>query len=74
MPSLPQAQVEELLNGPGLAPPNGIIPNFKDPSSQKQVVIAANVICLVIASIGLFIRVYTKVFLVKRYGWEDCKS
>ena len=74
MPSLPPINIEALLNGPGLAPPHGVIPNFIHPSGQQGVIIAANAICVAIATISLLIRMYTKVFLVKRYGWEDCES
>lgn len=72
MSSLTPAEIQELLNGPGLTPPPGIIPNFINPTNETGTNIAANTICLAIATICLFIRMYTKVFLVK-YGWEDCK-
>ena len=74
--SLPMdpATMEKLLEGPGLKPPPGILPNFVDPPSQFERNIAVNSLCLIIATICVFIRAYTRICIMRSYGWEDCKK
>ena len=61
------------LNCPGLPPPEGVIPNFVDPPTLEHVQIAATVVCLTLAVFTTVLRMYTKVFIIKAIGWEDCK-
>ena len=61
------------LNCPGLQPPAGIIPNFVNPPSLENVQIAAAVVCLVLATLTTLLRMYTKMFIIKAVGWEDCE-
>ena len=67
------AAMEKLLEGPGLKPPPGIIPNFIDPPSLYGINIAVNSTCLIVATICVAIRAYTKFVIMRIHGWEDCE-
>lgn len=69
---LASTSTEPKLEG-GLPPPPGVTPNFTNPYSVQPTIIATLVICIVVPSIFVFLRVYTKLFLAKTHGWEDCK-
>ena len=57
----------------GSPPPPGITPNFDDPPSQLRAINAVVISCLTIATIFAWLRLYTKVFVKRSYGSEDCK-
>ena len=56
-----------------LAPPSGVTPNFIDPYSIQNSLIAWSVVCLTLTSLTTAIRLYTKLYIVKAHGWEDCR-
>lgn len=56
-----------------VAPPSGITPDFENPTSRAGRLLAANVACLVIATIFVVLRLYTNIFLVRVIGWDDCE-
>lgn len=59
---------------PSLPPPPGITPNFHEPYSldpYQQIEIVA---CVLITTITLIGRIYTKLALIKHFTWEDCIS
>lgn len=58
----------------GLQPPPGVIPNFVDPWSFGGTIMALSVVGVVTATITTFLRMYTRVFIAKNQGWDDCKS
>ena len=62
-----------LASIPGLAPPPGVVPNFVDPYSLESIQIASTVLCLTLALLSTLLRMYAKLFIIKAYGWEDCK-
>ena len=68
------ATMEQLLEGPGLEPPPGVIPNFVSPPSQKAANVACQSVCLTLATFCVFIRMYTRFFIIRSHGWEDCTS
>ncbi|OTA97789.1 hypothetical protein M434DRAFT_26525 [Hypoxylon sp. CO27-5] len=55
---LSPAHLEDALNGPALRPPAGVTPNFEHPGNKNAVSLVALVICLVVASTSLVIRMY----------------
>lgn len=65
------ATLEQILEGPGLEPPPGVLPNFIDPQSQSAANLACNIICLTVATICVAIRIYTRFVITKSHGWED---
>ena len=66
-------QIEKLLNGPSLAPPRGVVPNFVDPDNFHVWFIVTAVVCLTFSTLALAMRIYTKMFITRRTEWEDCK-
>lgn len=57
----------------GLPPPAGVIPNFTNPYSIITVGLAANLLFLTLTTITTAIRCYTKLFLIRKQGWDDCQ-
>jgi hypothetical protein len=56
-----------------LPPPPGVNPNFENPESQGYRVVLAIAILFPLATIVLFLRVYTSVVIVRNFGTDDCK-
>ena len=57
-----------------LEPPPGITPNFVDPISLKKYDICGQTVCLTISTLAVWMRMYSKLRLIKAVGWEDCES
>lgn len=72
--ALTPEQLEALLNGPALAPPDGVIPNFDNPPNQTYIGAAVVPICLAATTIAVLLRVYARIFCVKKVGLPDGKS
>ena len=43
------------------------------PYSIYNALAAGTVLCLTLATLTTAIRLYTKFFIIKSHGWEDCK-
>ncbi|OTA57986.1 hypothetical protein K449DRAFT_437007 [Hypoxylon sp. EC38] len=63
--SLTPAAQEAILNGPSMTPPDGVTPNFNDPTSHNTAARVVLSVCLAISSIFFLIRVYGAWFVVK---------
>ena len=57
----------------GLQPPPGVIPNFTNPYSITKATAAATIIFLILTTITTGIRCHTKIFIIRKQGWEDCQ-
>ncbi|RCI10277.1 hypothetical protein L249_8579 [Ophiocordyceps polyrhachis-furcata BCC 54312] len=68
--NLPPARQQAILNGPGLAPPHGVAPNFVDPPNRTSMGIAIISVCLVLATVTGLIRLYSRI-CVKKIHVED---
>ena len=68
-----RTQYNEWLNGPAFERIPGTPPSHDSDSLQKYDV-PCQAICLTIVTILLFIRAYTKGYILKALGWDDCKS
>lgn len=55
------------------APPPGVKPNFINPESRQNEMVAANAACLTIGILFLLMRLWTRLFLTRSIGWDDCK-
>lgn len=64
----------DLTNIPGMLPPPGVIPNFDNPFSRGGIYIAAATTIVVAMVMFVTCRLYTKYFIVRKLGWDDCKS
>ena len=75
LPNVPLTpeQLQGLLNGPAEKPPAGTLPDFDDPSNMNHVQTVTLTLCISIATIALFLRMYTKVFLICKIAYEDCE-
>lgn len=57
----------------GLPPPPGVIPNFIDPPKNQVGVIVVGILGLLLTTVCVWVRVWTKFRITKRIEWEDCK-
>lgn len=57
---------------PAGPPPEGILPNFTSPSTLKTPVVTVNVAFLTIATLFVCLRLYTRKFINRLLGPEDC--
>lgn len=68
-----QLQRETLLNGPALLPPAATLPDFQKAPGLERVFLATNVLSFGLPSAALLLRIYTKHFLLRSIGYDDCK-
>jgi hypothetical protein len=66
-----QSTIDAILDGPALAPPLGVRPNFENPQNLSHPELA--VLQLVIATAVVVMRVYTKLGVVRKMWAEDCE-
>lgn len=55
------------------APPNGIKPNYHGSNPNGTVYIVVTVIGLTLATMTTLTRIYTKAFIKRCLGWDDCE-
>ena len=67
-----EAEMAALLMGPGLEPPTGVLPNFVNPYSYKDYILFTLILCLAMSTVLVAIRMYTRGFIAKSIGLEDC--
>ena len=67
-------QLQALLNGPALAAPPGVISNFSDPPSSYDAAVAINIVFLVLSTLTLAMRIYTKVRIIHQMALADCTT
>lgn len=60
------------LNGPALAPPDGIEPNLINPWNGNHIAVPVISICVVLTAILYLIRFYAK-YLGKKLNVADCE-
>lgn len=56
---------------PGLTPPPGIIPNFQDPFSLQPYTAVDIALCIILGTLLVAARMFTKIWVVKKFLWED---
>ncbi|KAL8962779.1 MAG: hypothetical protein Q9193_000864 [Seirophora villosa] len=67
--SLTPQQRQNLLDGPALPPPPGVVPQFDHPPNLKTISLAVEITGFLIATITLCIRMYTRIFVIRRFTW-----
>jgi hypothetical protein len=67
-----QSMIDAILDGPALAPPPGVRPNFENPDNLSHPELAW--LQLIIATVVVVMRVYTKLGVVRNMLAEDCES
>lgn len=68
-----QAKLEALLNGPASPPPAGTLPEFHKPASLNTVFYVNTTLCIAFSSLAVLIRIYTRGFLLRSMGYDDCE-
>ncbi|TGO23838.1 hypothetical protein BPAE_0120g00170 [Botrytis paeoniae] len=70
MLGMSQSQIE-LLEGPALTPPPGVTSNFDNPYSLRPAADAVKIVTTILATLAIFIRVYTKWRIIREVHLED---
>ena len=59
----------------GLArPPPGVTPNFAHPESRGYRISITLIVCLVLCTGVVLLRLYTRYFITRMIGVDDCKN
>ena len=64
---------QALLDAPAMVPPPGVVPNFVDPPNLRRLVIIMLTLFMAFSTLFILLRMYTKVFLLRKTAFEDCK-
>lgn len=67
-------EIESLLNGPALPPPDGVEPNFEDPPNHNALGYGLLSAMLAVGTIAMFFRILARVIKPKRFYIEDGTS
>ena len=65
---------EALSHIPAGIPPPGTTPNFENPQTNSRVIVTLSVICLSFMVLISAIRVYSRLWITRSFGWDDGKS
>ncbi|KAI2779219.1 hypothetical protein F4815DRAFT_500560 [Daldinia loculata] len=71
MNDLSPEKLEALLNGPALAPPAGVIPQFDNPPSHRTASIAIPTACLIVSTTLVAMRLYTSIRIIRQVDIAD---
>lgn len=66
-------QRELFLQAPALAHPPGVEPNFTNPETLRDVARPASIACIIIATLVVAMRTFTKLKTSQGLHLEDCK-
>ncbi|KAF1996574.1 hypothetical protein P154DRAFT_498471 [Amniculicola lignicola CBS 123094] len=56
---------------PAAVPPPGVVPNLVNPVSRAHATIIFNAVFTAFMLVFVVMRMYTKAFVVKQFGWDD---
>lgn len=65
------ADIQNQLDGPALAPPPGVTPNFVNPPSFFTFSVVVVTLCLLFSTLAICMRMYTKLYIIRRVVLED---
>lgn len=68
------AVIQAYLDGPSCPPPDGVTVNLDSPANKNGEAIAVGAICILLTTAAIFMRAYSRLFVVKEFRIEDCKS
>ena len=71
---LPPDYQKIFLEGPALAPPNNVKSNFTNPANKNEIGWAITAAGLGLATASILLRLYVKIFCIKKFQLEDCKT
>ena len=72
--ALTPAEKEHLLNGPAWKPPPGVVPNFYPGSPLDKLCFGLTTLGIVLVTLSVLLRLYTKLFCARKMRIEDCKA
>lgn len=62
----------DIYTTPAGVPPPGVVPNLVNPFYLHTIDLITHILCLVVSTIAVALRVFTKVYLMKQFRAEDC--
>ena len=65
-------QLAALLNGPAAKSPDGVY-HLDNPDNQNAMVVGVTIASLVLTTILVLIRAYSRLVMIRRVAFEDCK-
>lgn len=65
--------LQAILNGPALAPPKGVTPQFVNPPNLNTLGFTVIGIFLALAVLAFAVRMYTKGRILRNVASEDCE-
>ena len=71
--SLTATQIQALLDGPAAEPPLGTVPNLVNPPNELYTGRATSIATLVLCTLALILRLYTKAYVIRKINAADCK-
>ena len=66
-------QLQAYLDEPIEPPPAGVVPNLHNPANLNGLYIFTLVMCLLPATLAVWMRMFTKLILIRSFDYEDCK-
>ncbi len=63
----------EILRRPAAQPPPGVTPNLINPENLRTSVVILSTLVFSISFLAVSIRMYTKWYVIRSVGWDDCK-
>jgi hypothetical protein len=72
--ALTPSQIQDLLNGPAATAPPGLTNNLVDPPTLNGAFIGTVVVCLLISTVLVIMRTYTRFFVIRKRDSSDGKS
>ena len=60
-------EVQAILNMPALAPPDGVEPNFENPSNMNGLALGVFIAALVVTTIAVLMRIHSWIYVMKHY-------
>ena len=72
---LTPAELAKYMKIPMGKPPPGVKPNYIDPDRPlRGGLVASTVLGAVLTTSLVFIRIYTRHFIIKKLSWDDCMN
>jgi len=62
----------DVYNTPAGLPPPGVVPDLVNPHYLHTIDLVTHVLCLVVSTIAVALRIFTKVYIMKQVRVEDC--
>lgn len=67
-------ELAALLATPALPPPDGVTPNFDNPPNQNALAWVVTTLCMVVSTLCVCLRVFTRIWVVKKFGFVESKN